>query len=60
MLAAKFRQLLETVRKHRPSDDTAIIRKAWEYCLEHHSGQLRASGEPYVLHPLEVAQVWRR
>ncbi len=57
MLAAKFRQLLETVRKHRPSDDTAIIRKAWEFCLEHHSGQLRASGEPYVLHPLEVAQV---
>jgi guanosine-3',5'-bis(diphosphate) 3'-pyrophosphohydrolase len=56
-LAAKFRELLATVRKHRPSDDTAIIRKAWEYCLEHHSGQLRASGEPYVLHPLEVAQV---
>ena len=56
-LAAKFRELLATVRKHRPSDDTAIIRKAWEFCLEHHSGQLRASGEPYVLHPLEVAQV---
>jgi GTP diphosphokinase / guanosine-3',5'-bis(diphosphate) 3'-diphosphatase len=56
-LAAKFRGLLETVRKHRPSDDTAIIRKAWEFCLEHHSGQLRASGEPYVLHPLEVAHV---
>jgi GTP diphosphokinase / guanosine-3',5'-bis(diphosphate) 3'-diphosphatase len=57
MLAAKFRELLATVRKHRPSDDTAIIQKAWEYCLKHHSGQLRASGEPYVLHPLEVAQV---
>src|SRR5271168_4252399 len=57
MLAAKFGELIETVRKNRPSDDTEIIRKAWDYCLEHHSGQLRASGEPYVLHPLEVAQV---
>jgi GTP diphosphokinase / guanosine-3',5'-bis(diphosphate) 3'-diphosphatase len=56
-LAAKFRDLLAMVRKHRPRDDNAIIRKAWEFCLEHHHGQLRASGEPYVLHPLEVAQV---
>src|SRR5271167_2358515 len=57
MLAAKFAELIKTVRKNRPSDDTEIIRKAWDYCLEHHNGQLRASGEPYVLHPLEVAQV---
>src|SRR5271156_951344 len=57
MLAAKFGELIETVRKNRPSDDTEIIRKAWDYCLEHHAGQKRASGEPYVLHPLEVAQV---
>jgi GTP diphosphokinase / guanosine-3',5'-bis(diphosphate) 3'-diphosphatase len=55
--AAKFRDLLATVRENRPSDDTEIIRKAWEFCLEHHNGQLRASGEPFVLHPLEVAQV---
>ncbi len=53
----KFRKLLETVRANRPNDDTAIIRQAWQFCLEHHKGQLRASGEPYVLHPLEVALV---
>ena len=57
MLAAKFAELIETVRKNRPSDDTEIIRKAWDYCVEHHGAQKRASGEPYVLHPLEVAQV---
>jgi GTP pyrophosphokinase len=57
LLAGKFRELIDTVRINRPSDDTEIIRKAWDYCLEHHNGQLRASGEPYVLHPLEVAQV---
>jgi GTP diphosphokinase / guanosine-3',5'-bis(diphosphate) 3'-diphosphatase len=55
--AEKFRELIATVRKNRPTDDTEIIRKAWEFCLEHHKGQLRASGEPYVLHPLEVALV---
>src|SRR5215813_2052767 len=55
--APRFEKLLATVRANRPSDDTEIICKAWEFCLEHHKGQLRASGEPYVLHPLEVALV---
>src|SRR5271167_550910 len=54
---AKFAELLATISKNRPSDDIGIIRRAWEFCVQHHSGQLRASGEPYVLHPLEVAQV---
>src|SRR5271155_3770050 len=57
ILAAKFAELLATIGKNRPSDDIEVIRKAWEFCVQHHSGQLRASGEPYVLHPLEVAQV---
>src|SRR6202167_4152682 len=57
ILTAKFAELLATIAKNRPSDDTGIIRRAWEFCVQHHSGQLRASGEPYVLHPLEVAQV---
>src|SRR6202522_3407203 len=57
ILTAKFAELLATIGKNRPSDDTGIIRKAWEFCVQHHSGQLRASGEPYVLHPLEVAEV---
>src|SRR5580698_1200925 len=53
----KFGRLVDTVHANRPSDDTDIIRRAWQFCLEHHNGQLRASGEPYVLHPLEVALV---
>ncbi len=57
ILTAKFAELLATIGKNRPSDDIGIIRRAWEFCVQHHSGQLRASGEPYVLHPLEVAQV---
>jgi GTP diphosphokinase / guanosine-3',5'-bis(diphosphate) 3'-diphosphatase len=57
LFAEKFSKLLDLVRANRPGDDLDIIRKAWEFCLEHHKGQLRASGEPYVLHPLEVALV---
>src|ERR1700757_4272512 len=57
LLADKFRKLLDVVRASRPGDDLDIIRKAWDFCLEHHKGQLRASGEPFVLHPLEVALV---
>ena len=53
----KFRKLLETLKANRPTEDTDIVRRAWEFCIQHHDGQLRASGEPYVLHPLEVALV---
>ncbi len=57
LVDARFRALLDTVHAHRPNDDVDIIRRAWEFSLEHHQGQVRASGEPYVLHPLEVAHV---
>ncbi|QEE26584.1 bifunctional (p)ppGpp synthetase/guanosine-3',5'-bis(diphosphate) 3'-pyrophosphohydrolase [Terriglobus albidus] len=53
----KFAHLLETVRTFRPGDDLEVIRKAWIFCLENHADQKRASGEPYVIHPLEVAQL---
>ncbi|MBV8114482.1 MAG: bifunctional (p)ppGpp synthetase/guanosine-3',5'-bis(diphosphate) 3'-pyrophosphohydrolase [Silvibacterium sp.] len=57
LLAEKYDKLLSLVRANRPGDDLDIIRKAWDFCLEHHHGQKRASGEPFVLHPLEVALV---
>ena len=56
-LAETFETLLTTVRQNRPSDDIAIIQQAYEFCLKHHAGQKRASGEPFALHPLEVARV---
>ena len=54
---AKFQHLLDTVQANRPGDDLDLIRKAWEFCRQQHAGQLRASGEPYIIHPLEVGQV---
>jgi GTP pyrophosphokinase len=53
----RFEALLQHAQANRPTEDITLIRKAWEFCVKHHEGQMRASGEPYVIHPLEVAEV---
>jgi GTP pyrophosphokinase len=55
LTATRFRDLLEIAHANRPTDDLDIVRRAYAISLQHHSGQLRASGEPYLVHPLEVA-----
>src|SRR5215813_5624053 len=56
-LDGKFQQLVAKVAENRPGDDLEIIRKAYAFSLKHHQGQTRASGEPYLIHPLEVSLV---
>jgi GTP pyrophosphokinase len=56
-LDAKFDHLLATVHQNRPNDDLDLIRRAWAFCIQQHTGQKRASGEPYIVHPLEVCQI---
>ena len=56
-ISERFEALLRHVQANRPSEDVSLIRKAWEFCVKHHEGQMRASGEPYIIHPLEVAEV---
>ncbi len=53
----RFEVLLRHAQANRPNEDVSLIRKAWEFCVQHHEGQRRASGEPYIIHPLEVAEV---
>src|SRR5512141_222246 len=53
----RFRDLMNQVRAYRPNDDLDLIKKAYEFSLRYHTGQTRASGEPYLIHPLEVACV---
>jgi GTP pyrophosphokinase len=55
LTATRFRDLLDIVQANRPNDDLDIIRRAYDLSLHYHSGQQRASGEPYLVHPLEVA-----
>jgi len=55
LTVTRFRDLLKIARENRPNDDLEIVRRAYEFSLENHSGQKRATGEPYLVHPLEVA-----
>ncbi len=49
--------LLDTVRSYDASSDLEIIRKAYYFAERLHEGQMRQSGEPFVIHPFEVATI---
>ncbi|HWR84422.1 MAG TPA: HD domain-containing protein, partial [Rhodoglobus sp.] len=50
-------QLIRTVRTHHPKADIAIIERAYAAAERAHRGQFRKSGEPYITHPVAVAQI---
>jgi GTP diphosphokinase / guanosine-3',5'-bis(diphosphate) 3'-diphosphatase len=56
-IGERFEALLKRVQANRSNEDISLIRKAWEFCVSHHEGQTRLSGQPYIVHPLEVAEV---
>lgn len=45
------------IRSYNPSADLRGIEEAYEFALEHHAGQMRKTGEPFISHPLEVAMI---
>ena len=47
--------MIASVRKYHPSTDISLIEKAYNIAYEAHKGQVRKSGEPYIIHPLCVA-----
>ncbi|MEV7630813.1 bifunctional (p)ppGpp synthetase/guanosine-3',5'-bis(diphosphate) 3'-pyrophosphohydrolase [Microbacterium sp. NPDC089318] len=49
--------LIRTVRANHPKGDLPIIERAYRVAREKHEGQFRQSGEPYITHPLAVAQI---
>jgi guanosine-3',5'-bis(diphosphate) 3'-pyrophosphohydrolase len=53
----QYENLEKTVRGYNPSADFARIRAAFEFAQKAHEGQKRKSGEPYIIHPLAVAQI---
>jgi len=57
LTVTKFRDLMKKMQANRPADDVEIVKTAYDYSMKHHAGQSRASGEPYLVHPLEVALV---
>src|SRR5262245_25922116 len=56
-LEALRKQLLDTVASHYPQADLGPVSEAFDLAVTAHEGQLRATGEPYVTHPIASAQI---
>src|SRR6476659_7733336 len=53
----RIEDVIDKVDKNRPGANIDLIRRAYLFSAVHHKGQKRASGEPYLVHPLEVADI---
>ncbi|HEX3393279.1 MAG TPA: bifunctional (p)ppGpp synthetase/guanosine-3',5'-bis(diphosphate) 3'-pyrophosphohydrolase [Acidimicrobiales bacterium] len=50
-------EVVRAYRKRHPRASTALIRRAYEVAAEAHEGQVRMSGDPYIVHPVAVASI---
>ena len=50
-----YQELITSIRKYHPSTDISLVEKAYRVAYDSHAGQMRKSGEPYIIHPLSVA-----
>jgi GTP pyrophosphokinase len=53
----RLNDILDRVTSYHPDPDVDLIKKAYVYSAKVHTGQLRKTGEPYLVHPLEVAGI---
>jgi GTP pyrophosphokinase len=52
-----YRELEAKIREYRPKDDFTPLQKAFQFARKYHEGQMRDSGEPYMVHPVMVAHI---
>jgi len=52
-----YRELEAKIREYRPKDDLAPLERAYQFARNRHEGQMRDSGEPYMVHPIMVARI---
>ncbi|MEO8191982.1 MAG: bifunctional (p)ppGpp synthetase/guanosine-3',5'-bis(diphosphate) 3'-pyrophosphohydrolase [Acidobacteriota bacterium] len=53
----RFEEILEKVESYNPQSDQDLLRRAYVFSAREHKGQVRRSGEPYLVHPLNVAAI---
>src|SRR6202158_3210506 len=53
----RIEDICEKVRRNHPQADLNLLRRAYLFSAREHKGQKRASGESYLVHPLEVANI---
>ena len=49
--------VIKEAKTHNKRIDTKLIMRAYNYAVQHHGDQLRKSGEPYIVHPVQVAYI---
>ena len=57
LIEEQYQRLAETVREYNPAADFVHVESAYHFAKRCHQGQRRKSGEPYIIHPLAVAQI---
>lgn len=50
-----YKKLIKKIRSYHPSDNLEMVEQAYQLASKAHANQTRKSGEPYIIHPLEVA-----
>jgi len=53
----RLNDILEKILSYNPAADLDVVRRAYVFSAKVHQGQVRLSGEPYLVHPMEVAAV---
>ncbi|MGE5614366.1 MAG: RelA/SpoT family protein [Bacillota bacterium] len=53
----RFAKLIAQIKKYNPGVDVSLLEKAFAFAKKAHEGQFRESGEPYIIHPIEVADI---
>lgn len=56
-LNIRFEDIAEIYQKYHPNSDLSLLTRAYIFSAKEHKGQLRQSGEPYLVHPMHVAKV---
>ena len=56
-MVRRFEDILDRVKEYNPRADLELLRKAFDFSAREHRDQVRSSGEPYLVHPLEVAHI---
>ncbi len=53
----QFEDIIGKVEEYRPGEDLGLLRRAYQFSASQHAEQKRLSGEPYIVHPLEVVHI---
>ncbi|MEA2465019.1 MAG: diphosphokinase / guanosine-3,5-bis(diphosphate) 3-diphosphatase, partial [Acidobacteriota bacterium] len=53
----RFEDILDRIESYKPDFDEELLQKAYIFSAREHRGQVRSSGEPYLIHPINVAYI---